>query len=340
MAQEPWRWDVATLAQAIRERSISSREAVSASLVRLDAVNPGVNAIVETLAAEALAQADRADEQLAKGDPVGVLHGVPVTTNYTDQKGRATSGGVKAFADLIAQDDSPSIANSAPGRRDHDRPDQRAGIFMALVHRQRTVWRNDQSVECRGHMRRFERRRRRCGRDRHLRARARHRLWRIDPASRLLLWRCGIAADVGTRTGAQCEHRRPSDHGAIDGRARPARAPRSRSSHRAHGDGCGRRARSVVGAGAAARSGAGEADQSGAGRCRPPDGIYSGVETRWSSRPSGCKMQVMWSNAATPPSIEEASNLWSLLVLNESKGGMIAQIREHGGAAIRKAGEL
>jgi amidase len=42
----------------------------------------------------------------------------------------------------------------------------------------------------------------------------------------------------------------------------------------------------------------------------------------------------------TPPSIEEAAGLWSLLVLNESKFSMIEQIGKVGGAAIRKAGEL
>jgi amidase len=44
--------------------------------------------------------------------------------------------------------------------------------------------------------------------------------------------------------------------------------------------------------------------------------------------------------AAAPPSIEEAADLWSTLVLNEAKLSMIEVIRQHGGAAIRKTGEL
>src|SRR5262249_27239114 len=112
MAPELWRWDAGALAQAIRARTISSREAVSAALARLNTVNPSANAVVKTLVPEALAEADRADDQLAKGEPIGVLHGIPVTTKInTDQKGQATSGGVKAFANLIAEEDSPSIAN-------------------------------------------------------------------------------------------------------------------------------------------------------------------------------------------------------------------------------------
>ena len=41
-----------------------------------------------------------------------------------------------------------------------------------------------------------------------------------------------------------------------------------------------------------------------------------------------------------PPSIDEAAHLWSTLVLNELKFGMISQIEQYGGAAIRKTGAL
>jgi amidase len=40
------------------------------------------------------------------------------------------------------------------------------------------------------------------------------------------------------------------------------------------------------------------------------------------------------------PSLEEAAHLWSTLVLNEAKLGMISHINRDGGAAIRKAGAL
>ena len=41
-----------------------------------------------------------------------------------------------------------------------------------------------------------------------------------------------------------------------------------------------------------------------------------------------------------PPSLEEAAHLWSTLVLNEAKVGMISQIDQYGSAAIRKTGAL
>ena len=112
MTDELWRWDAARLAHAIRTRAVSSREAVAACLARLQSVNPRVNAVVETLADEALTRADAADRDLAKSGPTAPLLGIPVTTKInTDQKDCATSNGVAAFRNLVAQEDSPSIAN-------------------------------------------------------------------------------------------------------------------------------------------------------------------------------------------------------------------------------------
>ena len=112
MQGQLWQWDAADLAQAIRTRRVSAREAVSAALDRLQAVNPRINAVVETLADEALAVAATADEQVRRGEPLGSLHGVPVTVKVnTDQKGRATTNGVVAFRDVIAPDDAPVVAN-------------------------------------------------------------------------------------------------------------------------------------------------------------------------------------------------------------------------------------
>ncbi len=109
---ELWAWGAVELAQAIRTRKVSSREVVEASLQRLDAVNPKINAVVESRREEALAQADAADKAIARGEEVGGLHGVPVTIKVNvDQKGYATTNGVVGFKDVIANDDSPIVAN-------------------------------------------------------------------------------------------------------------------------------------------------------------------------------------------------------------------------------------
>ena len=101
-------WDAIELAQAIRTRAISAKEAVTAALERLTTVNPAINAVVETLGDAALADAAAADEQVRRGGPLGPLHGVPVTTKVnTDQRGCATTNGVVAFRDVIAEADAP-----------------------------------------------------------------------------------------------------------------------------------------------------------------------------------------------------------------------------------------
>jgi amidase len=109
---ELWRWPATALAGAIRTRRISSREATEACLARTREVNPTLNAIVEVLDAEALAAADAADLAVGRGEALGPLHGVPVTTKVNvDQRGLATTNGIVAFRDAIATDDSPVVSN-------------------------------------------------------------------------------------------------------------------------------------------------------------------------------------------------------------------------------------
>ena len=109
---EFWRWTAEELARGIRTRAISSREATESCLARLDAVNPRINAVVDVLADEALAAADRADGAVRGGDIPGVLQGVPVTVKINvDYAGKATTHGVAAFANAVAEEDSTSVAN-------------------------------------------------------------------------------------------------------------------------------------------------------------------------------------------------------------------------------------
>ncbi|SDB70160.1 amidase family protein [Belnapia rosea] len=109
---ELWRWDATDLARAIRLRAISAREAVRSVLDRCTAVNPSINAVVLVLGDEALAAAEAADAAIARGEAVGPLHGVPVTTKINaDQKGLPTSNGSTSWRDLIAPEDSAVVAN-------------------------------------------------------------------------------------------------------------------------------------------------------------------------------------------------------------------------------------
>ena len=52
-----WRLPATELAQLIRDRQVSAKEAAVAGLARLDAVNPAINAVVEHRPDDVLAQA-------------------------------------------------------------------------------------------------------------------------------------------------------------------------------------------------------------------------------------------------------------------------------------------
>lgn len=92
----------AAMADGLRARLFSSRELVAASLARVRAVNPLLNAFCFTYGEEALRDADAADEALARGDDLGPLHGLPVALkDFTPTAGRRTTRGSHALADWV-----------------------------------------------------------------------------------------------------------------------------------------------------------------------------------------------------------------------------------------------
>ncbi|OOG49965.1 amidase family protein [Polaromonas sp. C04] len=112
MTQPLWRWSATNLAEAIRNKRFSVREATQSVLARIAEVNPRVNALAEVLAEEALDAADAADRALARGDTLGPLHGVPVTIKVNiDTAGHATTDGVVAARDNLATTDSPLVTH-------------------------------------------------------------------------------------------------------------------------------------------------------------------------------------------------------------------------------------
>jgi amidase len=109
---ELWQRDASDLARLIRLGQVSSREVVTSHLARMDAVNGKLNAIVRRMDDEVLSAADACDAARAKGEPLGPLHGVPVTTKINvDHRGHPTDNGVVALKELIAPEDSPVVAN-------------------------------------------------------------------------------------------------------------------------------------------------------------------------------------------------------------------------------------
>ncbi|HEX2312756.1 MAG TPA: amidase [Thermomonospora sp.] len=108
---ELWQLPATELAAGIRTREISAVEAVRSCLGRIEDVNPALNALVDVRPEEALAEARRADAAVAAGEPLGPLHGVPVSTKLnTAQRGALTSHGLRAAATATAGDDDACIA--------------------------------------------------------------------------------------------------------------------------------------------------------------------------------------------------------------------------------------
>lgn len=110
METELWRLGVTELAQAIREKQVSSREVVQAHLDRIKAVNGGLNAVTVVLHEQALRAAEEADQALAKGAACGPLHGIPMTVKENiDLSGSPTTQGVVALKDAIPPVEAPHV---------------------------------------------------------------------------------------------------------------------------------------------------------------------------------------------------------------------------------------
>jgi amidase len=109
---EYWRLSATDLAARIRARQVSATEVAKDALARLDAANPRINAVVDHRPEDVLAQAAAIDAVFARNENPGPLAGVPVTIKVNaDQQGYATTNGLRLQKDLIAQQDSPVVAN-------------------------------------------------------------------------------------------------------------------------------------------------------------------------------------------------------------------------------------
>jgi amidase len=95
------------MARLIRARKLSAREAVAAHLKQIERLNPKVNAIVTLVAEQAMENAKRADEAQAHGEPLGVLHGLPVAhKDLIETKGIRTTFGSPLFKDNVPAEDA------------------------------------------------------------------------------------------------------------------------------------------------------------------------------------------------------------------------------------------
>jgi aspartyl-tRNA(Asn)/glutamyl-tRNA(Gln) amidotransferase subunit A len=99
------------LAAAIRAKQVSPVELVEATLARIDALNPRLNAFCLIAHDVARRAAREAEIAVVKGEPIGPLHGVPVSIkDVIFTRGLRTTGGSRLFADVVPEEDAIAVA--------------------------------------------------------------------------------------------------------------------------------------------------------------------------------------------------------------------------------------
>jgi amidase len=99
------------IATKIRQREISSREALDYFLARIASLDKPINSVVTIDAERARAEADAADAALARGEIRGPLHGVPMTVKDSFQTGgMRTTSGAPELSSYIPQEDAWPVA--------------------------------------------------------------------------------------------------------------------------------------------------------------------------------------------------------------------------------------
>jgi amidase len=107
-----WELDGVAIAAQIANGEISAREVTEATLARMDAVNPAINAVVARDDAAALSAANAVDAARSGGQVLAPMAGVPITIKENvDQAGCATTNGLRIQKDLVAETDNPVVAN-------------------------------------------------------------------------------------------------------------------------------------------------------------------------------------------------------------------------------------
>jgi Asp-tRNA(Asn)/Glu-tRNA(Gln) amidotransferase A subunit family amidase len=99
------------LAALIRSKEISPVDLVEAILARIEVLNPRLNAFCLIAADVARVAAHEASIAVMKGEPLGLLHGVPLSIkDALFTRGLRTTAGSSVFADLIPEEDAIAVA--------------------------------------------------------------------------------------------------------------------------------------------------------------------------------------------------------------------------------------
>jgi aspartyl-tRNA(Asn)/glutamyl-tRNA(Gln) amidotransferase subunit A len=99
------------LAQLIRRRALSPVEITRTVLERIERLNPRLGAYVMVHGERALGEARAAEQAVMAGEPLGPLHGVPISIkDNLWTAGERTTYGSRLLAEFVAPQDAPSVA--------------------------------------------------------------------------------------------------------------------------------------------------------------------------------------------------------------------------------------
>lgn len=94
------------MARLVHAKKISARELLAAHLKQIERVNPKVNAIVTLVPEMAKAAAEKADQMQARGEKLGLLHGLPAAhKDLRETRGIRTTFGSPLYRDNIPKED-------------------------------------------------------------------------------------------------------------------------------------------------------------------------------------------------------------------------------------------
>ncbi|MBR0788326.1 amidase [Bradyrhizobium manausense] len=99
------------LRERIASKRVSPVEITSAVLARAEALQPKLNCFITLCGEEAMAAAREAERKVMAGEPLGLLHGLPVTVkDIVNTKGVKTTFGAVPYKDNVPTEDAVAVA--------------------------------------------------------------------------------------------------------------------------------------------------------------------------------------------------------------------------------------
>jgi aspartyl-tRNA(Asn)/glutamyl-tRNA(Gln) amidotransferase subunit A len=103
-------YSITELSQLIKEQKVSPVDIVKESLERIARIQPKINAFITVVGDEAIAEAQKAEDEIAAGQWRGPLHGIPVAfKDMYDTAGLKTTAAFEHFANRVPQKDAVAV---------------------------------------------------------------------------------------------------------------------------------------------------------------------------------------------------------------------------------------